>query len=60
MEITNQILLNIKADIAGDLFREGKIKRVECLRIEIDAALGEDTGDIEFEENTDYEEGIMG
>lgn len=56
----NQIALNIRADIAGDLFREGKIKRAECFRLEIDALLGEDTGDIQWEENQDFIKNEMG
>jgi hypothetical protein len=56
----NQVALNIRADIAGDLFREGKIKRVECFRLELDAALGEDTGDIEWQDNEDFVKNEMG
>lgn len=47
--------LEARALIAGDLFKEGKITRCECFRIEMDAALGENTGDLRFKENRDYE-----
>lgn len=47
--------LEARALIAGDLFEEGKITRVECFRIEMDAALGQSTGDLKFEENKDFE-----
>jgi hypothetical protein len=51
--------LEARASIAGDLFREGKILRVECFRLEMDAALGEDTGDIRYCDNRDFELGEM-
>jgi hypothetical protein len=47
--------LRARAVIAGDLYREGRITRAECLRIEADAAIGEDTGPIKYEENDDHE-----
>ena len=51
--------LDARALIAGDLFREGEVTRVECFRVELDAALGENTGDLKFEKNTDFEDGTM-
>ena len=48
--------LNARASIAGDLFREGRITRPECFRLEMDAALGRDTGSAQFETNTEYAE----
>lgn len=51
--------LSAKAEIAGDLFREGSIQRVECFRIGMDAALGEDTGPIKYMDNTEYRDGDM-
>lgn len=46
--------LKARAIIAADLFRGGKITRVECFRIEMDASLGENTGDIKYEDNNDF------
>lgn len=51
--------LEARASIAGDLFREGEVTRVECFRVEIDAAIGENTGSLIFENNTDFEDGTM-
>lgn len=51
--------LEARALIAGDLLREGKVTRVETFRIEMDAALGENTGDLKFKNNTDFEDGTM-
>jgi hypothetical protein len=51
--------LEARALIAGDLLREGEVTRVETFRIEMDAALGENTGDLKFEKNTDFEDGTM-
>ncbi len=51
--------LNARASIAGDLLKEGEVKRVEVFRVEMDALLGENTGDLKFEKNTDYEDGTM-
>lgn len=48
--------LEARALIAGDLFREGEVTRVECFRIEMDAFLGENTGDLKFEKNNEYKE----
>ena len=47
--------LRARAVIAGDLYREGKITRAECFRVEVDAAHGEDTGEIQYEKNDDHE-----
>ena len=51
--------LEARALIAGDLLREGEVTRVETFRIEMDVALGENTGDLKFEKNTDFEDGTM-
>jgi len=51
--------LEARALIAGDLLREGEVTRVETFRIEMDACLGENTGDLKFEKNTDFEDGTM-
>lgn len=51
--------LEARALIAGDLLKEGEVKRVEVFRVEIDALLGENTGDLKFEKNTDFEDGTM-
>lgn len=57
--MTTQKELEAKAFIAGDLLQEGEITRRECFRIEMDSALGEDTGPIVFEKNEDVEKGEM-
>jgi len=41
--------LDARAKIAGDLYRGGQISRVECFRLEMDAALGEDSGPINYD-----------
>lgn len=46
--------LSAKALIAGDLFREGKIQRVELFRIEMDLALLRNTGEIIYKDNNDF------
>ena len=51
--------LELRALVVGDLLREGEVTRVETFRIEMDAALGENTGDLKFEKNTDFEDGTM-
>jgi hypothetical protein len=51
--------LRDRAIKAAKLFRLGMITRVEAFRLEMDAALSEDTGDIIFEMNTDYIDGTM-
>ena len=51
--------LDARAVIAGDLFKDGKITRAECFRLEMDAGLGRDTGDIKYEDNNEYDE-LMG
>ena len=51
--------LEARALISGDLLREGKVTRVETFRVEMDAALGENTGDLKFEKNTDFKNGNM-
>ena len=49
-------MLNARAIIAGDLYKEGKITRSECFRLEMDASLGRNTGDIRYQDNNEYEE----
>jgi len=51
--------LEARASISGDLLKEGEVKRVEVFRVEMDAALGENTGDLKFEKNADFEDGTM-
>lgn len=51
-----QAQLNARAIIAGDLFREGRISRCECFRLEMDSYLGRDTGPIKYEENSEFED----
>lgn len=51
--------LEARAVIAGDLFREGRITRAECFRIEMDSAIGEDSGDIKYQANSDFIDGLM-
>lgn len=59
MKKLTQKELDARALIVGDLFKEGEVTRRETLRIEMDAALGEDTGELKFEKNTDFKEGTM-
>ena len=59
MKKLNKKELEERALIAGDLFREGEVKRVECFRVEIDNLLDENTGDLKFEKNTDFEDSMM-
>lgn len=47
-------MLKARATIASDLFREGKIERVELFRLELDALLNEDTGEIRYKQNNDF------
>ena len=51
--------LEARALIAGDLMREGEVTRVETFRIGMDVALGENTGDLKFEKNTDFKDDTM-
>ena len=51
--------LDARALIAGDLYRDGEITRHECFRLEMDAALGEDSGPIHYEQNDDYQEAAL-
>jgi hypothetical protein len=41
--------LAARASIAGDLYREGRIAREECFRVEIDAMHNENTGPMKYE-----------
>ncbi len=50
--------LRARAVIAGDLYREGRITREECLRLEIDALHNEDTGPIKYETRNDETHGL--
>jgi len=51
--------LDARAIIAEDLFKEGEITRIETLRIEIDSLLGENSGELKFKKNTDFEDNLM-
>jgi hypothetical protein len=51
--------LEARASIAADLLKEGEVTRGECLRVEVDALLLENTGDLKFEKNTDFEDGTL-
>jgi hypothetical protein len=55
-DIKTQAHLDARALIASDLFQEGEITRRECFRLELDAALGEDTGDIKYEKNNEFKD----
>ena len=59
MKKLTQKELDARALIAGDLMREGEVQRVECFRVEMDAALGENTGDLKFKKNKDFEKAEM-
>ena len=52
--------LRCRAVIAGDLYREGRITRSEAFRLEMDAALGHETGPIEYKANTDHHDMMTG
>ena len=54
-----QAELEARALIAGDLFKDGEVTRCECFRMEMDAGLGENSGDMQFEKNTDFIDGTM-
>lgn len=56
MDTMTQPALNARAVIAGDLFHEGEITRGECFRLEMDAALGENSGGIKYEKNNEFSE----
>lgn len=55
----NQKELECRVILASDLFRCGKIERIEMFRIELDYILGVNTKDLEFKNNSDFEENIM-
>jgi len=59
MKKLTQKELEARVLIAGDLMREGEVKRLECFRVEVDAALGENTGDLKFDKNKDYDKSEM-
>jgi hypothetical protein len=48
--------LKARASLAGEWYREGRITRAECFRLEMDASLGNDTGPINWLPNREYEE----
>lgn len=50
----SQSYLAARVKIATNLFQEGKITRAEIFRLEMDLALGENTGDIEYKDNVDF------
>ncbi len=54
MKNLNQTELYARALIASNLMRDGEVERVECFRVEIDASLGENTGDLKFKKNEDF------
>ena len=41
---------------ATELYHDGKITRQEMFRLEMDAMIGKNTGDIKYEDNNDYQE----
>lgn len=51
--------LDARSLIAGDLLREGEVTRAEAFRVEMDASLGENTGNLKFEKNTDFKDETM-
>jgi hypothetical protein len=51
--------LDARASVAVDLFQSGEITRREMFRLEMDAALLENTGDVKYEKNTDFEDHTM-
>jgi hypothetical protein len=51
VRVAEQRELDARALIAGDLYKEGGITREECFRIEMDAALGENSGDLKFKKS---------
>lgn len=51
--------LRARAVIAGDLFKEGKITRSECFRMEMDVVMGEDSGAMKLKSNADFKDGVM-
>lgn len=55
----NQKALEARALIAGDLLQEGEVTRTETFRVEMDALIGQNTGDLKFEKNTDFEDNTM-
>lgn len=59
MKALTQAELEARALIAGDLLKEGEVTRAETFRVEVDALLGENTGDLKFEKNEDFEKGEM-
>ncbi len=46
--------LKARASLAGEWYRAGRITRAECFRLEVCASLGEDSGPIRWEPNTDW------
>ena len=48
-----QSWLDARAVIAGDLYRDGEITQQECFRLEMDAALGENSGPINYQPGAD-------
>lgn len=47
--------LEARVAIAGDLYRKGRITRAEYFRLAVDAAIGQDSGPIEYETNEDHQ-----
>ena len=46
--------LKARVESAAELYREGKVTRAECFRVELDEAHGENTGKLELEDNDDH------
>lgn len=59
MKGLTQAELEARALIAGDLLKEGEVTMAETFRVEVDALLGENTGDLKFEKNEDFKKGEM-
>ena len=51
-----QAQLEARKSLAGEWFREGRITRPECLRLEVDAFLGEDSGPVKWIPNMEFVE----
>jgi len=52
----NQRELEARRDAAVGLYHDGKITQQEMFRLEMDAMIGKNTGDIKYEDNNDYQE----
>ena len=52
--ICSPSFLKARVESSAELYREGKVTRSECLRVELDHAHGENTGDLVLEDNDDH------